>query len=130
MKVNKEAQGLGMPWEKEYGYAQGLKTGDTVYLAGQVGHDESGNLENGMENQVRRAYANIKKLLAGFGFAMDDVVEEVLYVMDMGNAFIARARVGKEVYSDPMQVPSTLIQVSRLALDGRLVEIKIIAKKA
>ena len=129
MKVKKETQSLGMPWENEYGYAQGVKSGDTVYLAGQVGHDENGNLENGMENQVRRAYANIKKLLDGFDFSMDDVVEEVLYVMDMGEAFIARARVGKEAYSNPMQVPSTLIQVSRLALDGQMVEIKIIARK-
>jgi hypothetical protein len=32
MTINKEIKSLGMPWEKEYGYAQAVKVGDTVYL--------------------------------------------------------------------------------------------------
>ena len=30
MSVTKEAKSLGMPWEKEYGYAQAVKAGDTI----------------------------------------------------------------------------------------------------
>ena len=125
----KQTQSLGMPWEKEYGYAQAVKKGNTAWLAGQVGHDDHGVLLVGMEAQVRQAYVNIKKLLEGFGMTMDDVVEEVLYVMDMNMAFEARKKIGKEFYPDPMEIPSTLIQVNGLALAGQLVEIKIIAKQ-
>jgi hypothetical protein len=31
LSINKETMGLGMPWEKEYGYAQAVKVGDTIY---------------------------------------------------------------------------------------------------
>lgn len=125
----KQIQSLGMPWEKEYGYAQAVKKGNTAWLAGQVGHTDHGVLVTGMEAQIRHAYINIKKLLEGFGMTMDDVVEEVLYVMDMSMAFEARKKIGKEFYPDPMQIPSTLIQVNGLALAGQLVEIKIMAKQ-
>jgi len=33
-----------MPWEKEYGYAQSVKVGDTIYLSGQVSHDDRDNI--------------------------------------------------------------------------------------
>jgi 2-iminobutanoate/2-iminopropanoate deaminase len=127
--TNKEVQGLNMPWEKEYGYAQAVKKGDTVWLAGQVGHDDKSFLVFGMEAQMIQAYANIKKLLAGYGMAMSDIVEEVLYVLDLPAAFEARKKIGRDIYHNPMEVASTLLQVSGLALPGQLIEIKIVAKK-
>ncbi len=118
-----------MPWEAEYGYAQGLKQDGIVWLSGQVGHDEQGNVANDMETQMRQAYANIRKLLAGFGMTMADVVDEVLYVLDNESAYVARQKLGREVYPDPMQVPSTMIGVARLNMPALLVEIKVVAKK-
>jgi enamine deaminase RidA (YjgF/YER057c/UK114 family) len=41
MAINKETKSLGMPWEKEYGYAQAVKVGDAIYLSGQVSHDDN-----------------------------------------------------------------------------------------
>ncbi len=40
MTIDKETKSFGMPWEKEYGYAQAVKVGDTIYLSGQVSHDD------------------------------------------------------------------------------------------
>jgi enamine deaminase RidA (YjgF/YER057c/UK114 family) len=125
---NKETQAHGMPWEAQYGYAQGLKIDDTVWLSGQVGHDEHGTVADGMEAQMRQAYANIHRLLAGFNLSMADVVDETLYVLDNDAAFAARQRLGREVYPDPMEVPSTMIGVAKLNLPSLLVEIKVIAK--
>ena len=34
MAISKEPKGLGMPWEAEYGYAQAVKAGDTIYVSG------------------------------------------------------------------------------------------------
>jgi len=34
MAINKETKSLGMPWEKEYGYAQAVKVGT---LSGYLG---------------------------------------------------------------------------------------------
>ena len=123
----KETQSLGMTWEKEYGYAQGLKYGNKVWLAGQVGHDENGKLKDGIHAQMEQTYENIKKLLTGFNMTMDNVMEEVVYVTDLDAAFKARKNLGASIYSNPMLVPSTLIEVKRLSLPGQLIEIKIIA---
>jgi enamine deaminase RidA (YjgF/YER057c/UK114 family) len=125
----KETQSLGMPWEREYGYAQAVRAGKTVWLSGQLGHDGKGVLADGMEAQMRQTYANVKKLLKAYGMTMADVVEEVVYVLDMQEAFAARKKLGRKVYPDPMQVASTLIGVVALALPGQLVEIKIVARK-
>jgi enamine deaminase RidA (YjgF/YER057c/UK114 family) len=44
LTINKETKSFGMPWEKEYGYAQAVKIGDTIYVSGQVSHDDNGNI--------------------------------------------------------------------------------------
>lgn len=130
MKIEeKEVQSLGMPWEEEYGYAQAVKVGKTVWLSGQLGHDEEGVLANGMEAQMRQTYANIGKLLVAYGLTMDNVVEEVVYALDSHAAFVARKNIGREVYPNPMRVASTLIGVVGLALPNQEVEIKIVARE-
>ncbi len=126
---NKEIQRLNMPWEKDYQYAQGIKSGNTVWLAGQLGHDDKGILAEGMEVQVQLSYANIKKLLAAFNMVMDNVVEEVLYVLDMPAAFAATKKVRQAFYENPSEVATTIVAVSGLALPGQLIEIKIVAKQ-
>jgi enamine deaminase RidA (YjgF/YER057c/UK114 family) len=57
MAISKESKGLGMVWEKEYGYAQAVKVADTIYLSGQVSHDDQGNIVGlkDMEAQMRQA---------------------------------------------------------------------------
>jgi enamine deaminase RidA (YjgF/YER057c/UK114 family) len=44
----RQIQTLNMPWEDEYGYAQAVKLGSTVWISGQFGHDEKGKLAKGM----------------------------------------------------------------------------------
>ena len=68
MTISKKATSLGMPWEKEYGYAQALQVQDTVHIPGQVSHDDKANIvgRGNMELQMRQAYANIKKVLAEY----------------------------------------------------------------
>jgi 2-iminobutanoate/2-iminopropanoate deaminase len=125
----KETKGYGMPWEAQYGYAQALKLDDTVWLASQVGHDAHGAVVSDMAGQMRQAYANIAQLLAHFGLSMADVVDETLYVLDNDAAFAARQQLGREVYPDPMQVPSTMVGVARLNAPEFVVEIKVVAKQ-
>src|SRR5947209_11230860 len=69
-----EAAYFGVPWEDAYGYAQAIKVGDTIYVSGQLSHDDKGTMiapaaldESGkpaefstMEEQMRVTYGNCK----------------------------------------------------------------------
>lgn len=134
----KEAAYFGVPWEDTYGYAQAIKLGDTIYVSGQVSHDDKGNFvapaaldESGkpvdfsmMEQQMRTAYANAAKLLARFGATLDNVVEETLYVRDVDAAFAVAGKVRKEAYgTERPQCASNLIGTTRLAQPEFLIEV-------
>ncbi len=143
MALRKDVKGFGMPWEDLYGYCQAVKIDDTIYVSGQLSHDEQGNLvgaapldDNGkisdhsnMETQMRQTYANAKKILSEFGATLDNVVEEVVYVTDMDKAMDVAGTVRKEAYgSEKPEVASTIFVTPRLAFPAQLIEIKFIAK--
>ena len=130
MAINKEPKSLGMPWEEEYGYSQAVKVGDTIYISGQVSHDDKGKIvgRKEMEAQMRQAYTNIKNVLAQYGATIDNVVEEVLFVTDMDAAFAAATKCRREVFSGTPIVASTIVQIQRLAYPELMIEIRCIAK--
>ena len=143
MKLSKETKGMGMPWEDDYGYAQAVKVGDTIYVSGQLSHDAQGNMvgappldangkildHSNMEIQMRQTYENAKALLGRFGATLDDVVEETLYVTDMDAAFAVAGKVRKAAYGmEKPSVASTVLVTPRLALPTQLIEIKFIAR--
>jgi enamine deaminase RidA (YjgF/YER057c/UK114 family) len=138
----KKLASLGMPWERAFGYAQAVQVRDVIYVAGQLSHDDAGNLvapapvdANGritdsanMEVQMRTTYANAAKVLSKFGASLADVVEEVIYVTDMDAAFAAASRVRKAAYgTDQPACASTIAAITRLAFPQQLVEISFTA---
>lgn len=129
MKIDKEVKSLGMPWEKEYGYSQAVKVGDTIYLSGQVSHDDKGNIvgEGNMELQMRAAYANVEKVLAQYGASMENVVDEIVFVTDMDAAFAARVKMKQDVFSGYPVLASTIVQIERLAFPQLMIEIRCTA---
>ena len=143
MTLRKEVKGFGMPWEDQFGYVQALRVDDTIYVSGQLSHDEQGNVvapaplddsghirdHSNMETQMRQTYANARKILNEFGASLNNVVEEVLYVTDMDKAMAVAGPVRKEAYgSEKPQVASTILVTPRLAFPTQLIEIKFIAK--
>jgi 2-iminobutanoate/2-iminopropanoate deaminase len=130
MAISKEAKSLGMSWEKEYGYSQAVKVEDTIYVSGQVSHDDKGNIVGlqKTELQMRQAYANIEKVLAQYGATIDSIVDEILFVTDMDAAFAARVKCRQEVFSGNPVLASTIVHVQRLAFPDLMVEIGCICK--
>lgn len=137
-KLQKKIVNFGVAWEGLFGYVQGVQVKDTIYLSGQLSHDQDGALvapaaldEAGkpvdfgqMEEQIRQTYRNAITLLAEFGATLDNVVEETLYVLDVDAAFTAGGKVRKEVYgTEQPQCASNIIGVTRLAFPAQLAEI-------
>jgi enamine deaminase RidA (YjgF/YER057c/UK114 family) len=130
MAIKKEIFNMGVPWESGYGYSQAVKVNDTIYVSGQVDHDETGKILNpdDMEGQMRQAYANVGRVLAHFGATMENVVDEILFVVDMESAMKARGRLKDEVFGQSILPAATIVQIQRLALTGFMVEIRIVAR--
>ena len=60
----------------------------------------------------------------------DDIVEDVLYVLDMDAAFAVAGRVRKAFYGAEIpKVASTVLVTPRLALPTQLVEISFVIKR-
>jgi enamine deaminase RidA (YjgF/YER057c/UK114 family) len=142
MSITKDAKGHGMPWENSFGYAQAIKVGNTIYLSGQLSHDEQGNIvgaapidENGnildhsnMAIQMQQTYQNAKKILSHYGATLDNVVEEVVYVTNVDEALAIGGQVRKAAYgTEKPQVACSLIGTPRLAFPEQLIEIKFLA---
>jgi enamine deaminase RidA (YjgF/YER057c/UK114 family) len=110
--------------------AQGVKVGNILYLSGQVGMDEAGNIPTTMTEQTVLAYANIRAVLAEFGAGLDNIVDETFLVTSVEEThenlkaiYGARA----EAYGRTPEVTQTLIGVAGLVLPKLKLEIKCIA---
>jgi enamine deaminase RidA (YjgF/YER057c/UK114 family) len=120
-----------------------VKSGDLIFVSGQLSHDETGNfiapapLDNSgkvvdfsnMEAQMRQSYKNAQAILGKFGASLANVVEEVIYVLDMKSAFAAAGPVRKAAYgTEKPEVASTILVTPSLALPQQLIEIKLVAR--
>lgn len=64
-------------------FSQAVRAGSMVWVSGQVGVDESGNIAEGIEAQARAAFANLQRVLTEAGAGIEDIVELVTYHTSM-----------------------------------------------
>ncbi|MCA1713661.1 MAG: RidA family protein [Gammaproteobacteria bacterium] len=90
-------------------YSQAVRSGDTVYLSGQIALDpDTGLLVAGdIEVQARRAFDNLKAVCAAAGGSLDDVVRVGLYLTDLGQ-FGTVNTVMAEYFDAPYPARSTI----------------------
>jgi len=118
-----QPQGLARP---QAPYSPVVVAGDLVFTAGQVAHDEAGQLvADDIERQCRRTLDNVRTCLQAAGCDLSDVVKVTAFLADLGD-FDAYNRVYRE-YFDPPYPARSSIGVS--LPDGILVEIEAVARK-
>jgi 2-iminobutanoate/2-iminopropanoate deaminase len=107
-------------------YSQGIRAGDLVFTAGQLGMDPAtGQLvEGGVEAQARQALTNLKGVLEAAGSGLERVVKVTVFMQDM-NDFKAVNGVYAQFFTQDPPARSA-VQVAALPLGG-LVEIEAIA---
>jgi len=67
-------------------YSQAVRCGDTLYLSGQIGLDPaSGQLVEGVENQIQRVFANLKAVAEAAGASLGSVAKLTVYLTDLAN---------------------------------------------
>ncbi|HKP54477.1 MAG TPA: RidA family protein [Chloroflexia bacterium] len=108
-------------------YSQGIRFGNVVYTAGQVGLDPAtGTLvEGGIAEQTRRALDNLAAVLQAAGTNFAAVLKTTVFLADMGD-FAAMNDVYGSYFSNTHPPARSTVQVARLPKDA-LVEIECIA---
>jgi enamine deaminase RidA (YjgF/YER057c/UK114 family) len=102
--------------------------GRTVYVAGQVAFDSTGQLVGGnnFQAQAERVYENLRRALTSVGGSLDDVVKTTTFVTDAKH--VASLRDIRLKYLDSARPPAnTLVVVSSLARPTLLIEIEAVA---
>jgi reactive intermediate/imine deaminase len=67
-------------------YSQGIRSGNTVYLSGQIGFDPAtSTLLEGTEAQARQVFANLRAVAEAAGGSLDDIVKLTILLMDLGD---------------------------------------------
>jgi reactive intermediate/imine deaminase len=68
-------------------YSQAVRTGDTVYISGQIPLDPATMelVEGDMEAQIERVFANLTAVAEAAGGSLEDVVKLNIYLTDLGH---------------------------------------------
>jgi len=112
---------------EKFHYSPGVKAGPFLFIAGQVGRDESMNVIEGKEAQMAQAFENVKKVLTAAGCTFDDVVEMITYLTDMRDLQLLM-KVKDRYFTNLDRLPTwTAIGTTVLANPGLFVEVKCTA---
>lgn len=89
-------------------YSQAIKTGNTVYLSGQIGLDPySMELVDGIELQIRRVFDNLKAVCEAAGGSLADIAKLNIFLTDLGNFQLVNQIMG-EYFAQPYPARAAL----------------------
>ena len=118
------AEGLSEPISH---YSDAVRAGNTIYVSGQASLDAKGNVVGAGDvvAQTRQVLENMKTVLAAAGATLDDVVKVTVYLADRDD----RPKVNevRKEYFKANRPASTLVEISRFAIEGMLIEIEALA---
>ena len=107
-------------------YSAAIRSGDLLFVSGQVGSHEDGSPEPIFEKQVQLAFDNLAAVLKTVGCTFDDIVDVTTFHTDPVAQFEAVNAVRLKAIGDPPYPNWTAVGVNWLA--GFDFEIKVIAR--
>ena len=111
---------------EKHRYSAAIRSGDLLFVSGQVGSRPDVTPEPVFEDQVRRAFANLRAVLAAAGCSFEDVVDVTSFHTDPSAQFDAVMAVRETELGAPPYPTWTAVGVTWLA--GFDFEIKVIAR--
>lgn len=110
----------------EHGYSAAIKSGDLLFVSGQVGSRLDGTPEPDFGQQVRLAFQNLEATLAAAGCTFDDIIDVTSFHTDPESQFGTILAVKQEIFDTRPYPNWTAIGVNWLA--GFDFEIKVVAR--
>ena len=82
-------------------YSQAVKSGDTVYISGQIPLDPTTmELVEGTEAQIRRVFDNLQAVAEAAGGSLNDVIKLNIFLTDLRH-FPSVNRIMAEYFQEP-----------------------------
>jgi enamine deaminase RidA (YjgF/YER057c/UK114 family) len=107
-------------------YSAAIRSGDLLFVSGQVGSREDGSPEPDFERQVQLAFDNLTEVLKAAGCTFDDVVDVTTFHTDPATQFETVSAVRLKAIGEKPYPNWTAVGVTWLA--GFEFEIKVIAR--
>ena len=111
-----------------FGYSYGIRTGNIVWIAGQVARDRTGQLvgPGDIEAQTVQVFENIKAVVEAAGGTLADVVQTTTYITARPDREVVNT-VRKRYFNGPLFPTATLLIIAGLGVPEYLVEIEAVA---
>jgi reactive intermediate/imine deaminase len=108
-------------------WSQGVKVGDLLFVAGQVGENEEGVIIHPHDagRQAELAFANIRNVVESAGGVVEDITKITAFLVNVED-FPAYDRARRQFFGQSFPASSTVI-VKALANPDFLLEIEAIA---
>ncbi len=131
IELVRRPEGLGEPLGR-YSHISIVRDADLVFIAGQVGLLENGELagQGTFSDQVKQAFANVATALHAVGLRPRDLVKTTTFIVeghDIDEFMAARTEAFAAMFPEQKYPPNTILYVSRLVEERLLFEIEAIA---
>ncbi len=107
-------------------YSAAIRSGDLLFVSGQVGSRDDGTAEPDFTRQVNQAFTNLAAVLKAAGCSFNDVVDVTTFHTDPEAQFATVNEVRLRFFGDEPYPNWTAVGVNWLA--GYDFEIKVIAR--
>jgi reactive intermediate/imine deaminase len=111
-------------------YTHAVSYGDLVFVSGCTATNGNGELvgHDDIEAQTHQVLRNLEEALVAAGSSLQHVLKVTLYLTDIRDR--PRINVVRERLFGSVRPASTLVEVSKLAIDGARLEIEAVACRA
>lgn len=109
-----------------HGYSAAIRSGDLLFVAGQVGSRNDGSPEPDFAKQVDLAFQNLEAVLTAAGASFDDIIDVTTFHTDPDTQFEMIMPVKNRFFPAAPHPTWTAVGVNWLA--GFDFEIKVIAR--
>lgn len=111
---------------EQHGYSAAIKSGDLLFVSGQVGSLADGTPEPDFKRQVELAFENLQSVLNAADCALDDIIDVTTFHTDPQNQFASIMEVKQKMFPSAPYPNWTAVGVTWLS--GFDFEIKVIAR--
>ncbi len=105
-------------------YTPIVRGGDLLYTSGQIGIAGGALVDGGLENELRRAFVNLREVLSSANASLSDVIKTTVFLADIDD-YAEMNRIYMQEFGDHRPARSA-VAVAALPLGAR-VEIEAIA---